>query len=237
MQASSIMTPSVITVAPDTPLGTVIELMLKHRIRGLPVIDGNTLVGIVTESDLLHRPETGAAAPQRSWLHLLRGEDAKTYVRSHGMTAGEVMTAPAATVEATAPVEEVAALLETRSLDQVSVLRDGRLAGIITRSDLLRALASRIAPPPLESDAEIAGQLHAELSRHPAWAPSMSELRIIVQNGVVHFWGYVRSDAQRAALHAAAERVAGVHHVKDHTAMWHEPDPIDNPNWPQPARP
>jgi osmotically-inducible protein OsmY len=65
----------------------------------------------------------------------------------------------------------------------------------------------------------------------------MAELRIIVQNGVVHFWGYVRSDAQRAALQVAAERVAGVHHVKDHTAMWHEPDPIDNPNWPQPARP
>jgi len=239
MQASDIMTHPVVTVRPDTPLEDVIRLMLAHRISGMPVVEHDALVGMVSEGDLLRRPETGTERRRRHWLHLFGGGEAEAaeYVRTHGMTAGEVMTTDVVSVSETTPVEELAAVLESRGIKRVPVLRDGRLVGIVSRADLLRSLGSRLGAAPRESDRAIRAALLAELSRNPSWAPRPAEVTVLVQDGVVHYWGYVRSDAQRQAMVVAAERVAGVRHVEDHMSDWVEPDPLYRPNWPSAGRP
>jgi CBS-domain-containing membrane protein len=239
MQASEIMTPDVVTVGPDTPLEDVVRLMLTHRISGLPVVEKGAVVGMVSEGDLLRRPETGTERRRRHWLHLFgtSESDAADYIRTHGMTAGEVMTTDVVSVAETTPLEDIATLLESRRIKRVPVVREGKLVGIVSRADLLRSLASRIAAPRRESDCEIRSALLAELKAHPSWAPLPAEISVLVQDGVVHYWGYVRSEAQRKAMIVAAERMAGVRHVEDHMLHWVDPDPLNRPNWPSHGRP
>jgi CBS domain-containing protein len=240
MQASEIMTPDVIVVRPDTPLADVVQLMLTHRISGLPVVENGVVVGIVSEGDLLRRPETGTERRQRHWLLQLFSSDegdAAEYVRTHGMTAGEVMTTDVVSIAETTPLEDIATLLESRGIKRVPVVREGKLKGIVSRADLLRSLASRIGAPRRQSDRDIRTALLAELKVHPSWAPPPSEISVFVQEGVVYYWGYVRSAAQRRALIVAAERIAGVRHVEDQMLQWVDPDPLRRPNWPSHGRP
>ncbi|MGH7156362.1 MAG: CBS domain-containing protein [Acetobacteraceae bacterium] len=233
MQASEIMTHDVVTVHPDTPLAEVVRLMLTHRISGLPVVEKATVVGIVSEGDLLRRPEIGTERRPRHWLQLFGSSDsdAAEYVRTHGVTAGEVMTADVVSVAETASLEDIATLLESRRIKRVPVVRQGELVGIVSRADLLRGLASRLGPGRRESDGEIRAALLAELKANPSWAPLPAEISILVQDGVVHYWGYVRSEAQRQAMVVAAERIAGVRQVADHMMQWKEPDPMNRPEW------
>jgi CBS domain-containing protein len=239
MQASEIMTPDVITVHPDAPLKDVVQLMLTHRISGLPVVENGVVVGMVSEGDLLHRPETGTERRRRHWLQIFgSGEgEAAEYIRTHGMTAGEVMTTDVVSIAETTPLEEVATLLESRGIKRVPVLREGKLQGIISRADLVRSLASRIGAPRQQSDSDIRAALLTELKAHPSWAPLPAEISVLVQDGMVHYWGYVRSAAQRKAMIVAAERIAGVRHVEDHMLQWVDPDPLYRPNWPSHGRP
>src|SRR5271163_2877140 len=132
MQASDIMTHPPVTARPDTPLEEVVRLMLAHRISGMPVVERDAVVGMISEGDLLRRPETGTERRRRHWLHLLGGGEAEAaeYVRTHGMTAGEVMTTDVVSATETTPVEELAAVLESRGIKRVPVLRDGKLVGI-----------------------------------------------------------------------------------------------------------
>ena len=239
MQASDIMSHEVIAVRRDTPLVDVVQLMLTHRISGLPVVDGNMVVGIISENDLLRRPELGTEDRRPHWLQLFSrsATEAAEYVRTHGLTAGEVMTADVVSVNDTTAVEEIARLLESRGIKRVPVLRDRRLVGIVSRADLLRNLGSRLRTEQPASDGEIRAAVLAELSRHPSWAPPPAEVSVYVQDGVVHCWGVVRSTAQRQAMIVAAERVAGVRQVEDHVQLWREPDPLFRPNWPSPGPP
>jgi CBS domain-containing protein len=233
MQASDIMTHEVITARRDTPLDHVVQLMLMHRISGLPVVVDNTVVGIISENDLLRRPEMGTEQRRTHWLKLFSrsATEAADYVRTHGLTAGEVMTTDVASVNETTPVEEIARTLDSRGIKRVPVLRNGRLVGIVSRADLLRSVGSRVRTELHAGDREIRTAVLTELSRHPSWAPRPAEVSVHVQNGVVHYWGTVRSTAQRQAMIVAAERLAGVHQ------LWREPDPLFRPNWPSPGRP
>jgi CBS domain-containing protein len=239
MQASDVMTQRVVTVEPDTALEEVVRMMLAYRISGLPVVEEGRVVGIVTEGDLLRRPETGTERRRRHWLELFEsGEtDAAEYVHSHGVTAGEVMTPRVMSVTETTPLEEIAELLESHGIKRVPVLRDGQLVGIVTRADMIRCLGCGLRDPARQSDALIRAGLLEELSRHATWAPLPAEVSVIVQDGVVHFWGRVRSPEQRKAMIVAAERVAGVRNVEDHMFEASDSDPLNRPNWPSPAPP
>jgi CBS domain-containing protein len=239
MQASDIMTHEVVSVRHDAPLEEVIQVMLTHRVSGLPVVDDGAVVGMLSENDLLRRPEMGTQRRRHHWLQLFSSGEAQAadYVRTHGLTAGEVMTSNVVSVNETTDVEEIAELLESRGIKRVPVLRSGKLVGIVSRADLLRSLGSRLRAKPQAGDREIRAAVLAELSRHPSWAPRPAQLSVSVQDGVVHYWGTVRSTAQRQAMIVAAERVAGVRHVEDHMLDWREPDPLFRPNWPSPGRP
>lgn len=238
MQAIDIMTPGVITATPDTAIGELIRLMLSHQVSAIPIVDGTTVVGIVSEGDLIRRAELGTGKRPSRWLELIasRAHLAADYVHTHGHTARQVMTTPVITVADTTPVDEIAALLESRHIKRVPVLRDGQLLGIVSRANLLRALACRIAQSVTSDDRRIRDALLAELRAQP-WGGSLLEGNVVVQDGVVHLWGYVDSKEERDARTVAAEGIPGVRAVEDHMAYWHTPDLLDRPNWPTPGPP
>lgn len=138
MRARDVMTTTVHTVGPDTPVTEVAQLLLKHRISGAPVVDAEgRVLGVVSEGDLMRRPESGTIARRAWWLSLVASNDelARDYVKTHGTKAGDVMSQPVITVEADADLAAVAALLEKRRIKRLPVLQDGQLVGIVTRSN------------------------------------------------------------------------------------------------------
>ena len=240
MQARDIMTPDVICVAPDTPLAEVVRTMLEHRISAVPVLEDGTLVGIISEGDLLRRVETHTDAPPSRWLELLHSGDVRAadYVKTHGRRAAEVMTRTVITVGENASVAQIARILAAHRFRRVPVMRGERLVGIVSRANLLQALASSIATParPVATDdRRIRDALLAEIARQSWAAPG--DASVTVSEGVVHLWGTVQSEARHQALVVTAENIPGVLGVEDHTQLPAVVDPIDRPNWPQPARP
>jgi CBS domain-containing protein len=236
--AVDIMTPDVITAAPDTPIAEVIRLMLSHHIGAIPILERDTLVGIVSDGDLIRRAELGTERRPSYWHVLMHSTAhlAAEYVHTHGRTAKEVMTAPVITVADSAPLVEIADLLEAKRIKSLPVMREGRVLGIVARGDLLRALAARISLPCAVDDERIRAAVLAELRAQP-WGGAPTEGNVVVQDGVVHLWGYVDSAAARQARVAAAESIPGARGVEDHMEIWTPPDPLDRPNWPTPLAP
>jgi CBS-domain-containing membrane protein len=149
---------------------------------------------------------------------------ARESAKTHGRTARDVMTADVVTIEETATLAEIARTLERHRIKRVPVVRDGRLVGIVTRGNLLQGLASlRSEPPASVDDAAIRERLIDELRSQP-WAHLLAE-DIVVENGVVHLYGTVRTDDEQRALRIAAENVPGVKRVEDHLTRW-TPAPI-----------
>ena len=227
MNASEIMTTPVVTIGPDSQVREIAALLLKHRISGVPVVEDGRLVGFVSEGDLLHRQEIGTERPARAeswWLRLLGGEATPAdYVKSHARRARDIMTPGAISVGPDTPVPKVAALLDKRRIKRVMVVSDGKLVGIVSRANLVQALATmspaseQVTPP---VDSAIRGRLVAELERQPWWRRVSSN--VVVSEGVVHLWGFVGSQDERAAARVAAENVPGVRAVEDHRLAYAE---------------
>jgi len=218
MVARDVMTRRVVTVAPETSVPEVARLLLEKRISAVPVVDGEgRIVGIVSEGDLMTRPESGTTRRRSWWLSLLSGEeDAATYVKTHGSRAADVMTRDVVTVAEDTPLGDVARILEERRIKRVPVVRRGKLVGIVSRADLLQGLASAKARPRKAggSDRVIREKLLKALGRE-SWAP-LGQINVTVSGGVVHLWGLADSAEQRRALRVAAESIAGVRAVEDH---------------------
>lgn len=225
MNAGDVMTREVVSVGRETPIRKAIALMLERHVSGLPVVDeGGKLVGIMTEGDLLRRSETGTARHRRHWLDMLLGPSrmAGEYVRTHGRRVGEVMTHEVVSVAEDTPLEEVVRLMEHHRIKRVPVLYRDSLLGLVSRADLLRALADAIDREEVVpgGDAEIRERILAELAK-TEWAPREG-LTIEVKDGVVQLDGVVFDEKERAALRVAAENAPGVKDVKDHL-VWVEP--------------
>ncbi len=194
------------------------KLLSERGISGVPVVDNDRLVGIVSEGDLLHRFETGTErrTPRRRWRWFDRPPDeARDYVKSHGRTVREVMIREVISVGEEAGLSEVATLMETKRIKRVPVLRDGQLVGIISRANLVRALAAIDREPGTgvaADDRDTRAKLLTELNGRE-WARVWPE-EIVVQDGVVQLWvSNTRSAAEREALRVAAENVSGVRRV------------------------
>jgi CBS domain-containing protein len=145
MQAADVMTPKVLSVSPDASILEAMQLMLLNGVSGLPVIDQcGSLVGIVTEGDFLRRVETGTEKERPKWLEIFMGPGrlADEYVHTHGRRVAEVMTPDPFTIAEDTPLEDVVDSMERRRIKRVPVVREGRLVGIVSRADLLHALAS-----------------------------------------------------------------------------------------------
>jgi CBS domain-containing protein len=221
MLARDIMTTPVVSVAPGTPVTEIAALLLKRRISGVPVLDKGRLVGLVSESDLLRRHEIGTDRVKRSgswWLRMFSANQTPAeYVKAHGRFARDVMTREVETITPDTRVPEIATLLESRCIKRVPVMHEKQLVGIVSRANLVQALAGirpaaiRVTPP---ADQAIRGRLQAELERQSWWRETASN--VIVTDGVVHFFGVVDTDDQQAAARVAAENIPGVRGVEDH---------------------
>lgn len=225
MKARDVMTQPVISVDADAPINLAIRLLLQKKISGLPVVDATgNLVGVVTEGDFLRRAETGTQHTQPRWLEFLMGPGllADQYVKAHGRKVGEVMTRDVKTVDEATQLEDIVALMERNNIKRVPVLRGKKLVGIVTRANLLRALASYLHPgaPASTSDTAIRETVLGGL-KSEKWAP-VATVDAIVRGGVVTLTGFVLDERQRAALKVLAENVPGVKQVRDHM-VWVEP--------------
>jgi len=218
LTAADVMTTTVVTVSPGTPVPEVARLFHERGISGVPVEEADgKVVGIVSEGDLIGH--AGAIGEQRRswWLRLLTGEDAmaRDYAKTHGRTVRDVMTHRVITVPETASLADIARLMERHGIKRVAVVREGRLVGIVSRSNLLQALAATDVSKDVNADDRaIRERLTAELKAQP-WA-SMLTRNIVVEKGAVHLFGFVRSDEERRALRIAAENVPGATKVEDH---------------------
>lgn len=222
MRAIDIMTSDVITMDPEMTVKEAAELLVNRRISGAPVVDSaQRLVGMLSEGDLVRRPEIGTEPRRRSWwLDLLSssGELAEKYIKVHGHKVKDVMTDRVISVSEATPLGEVAAILEARHIKRVPVLRDGKLVGIVSRANLVQALASTREEPAAKSemkDQQIRARLLAELKTQ-TWAPAAPG-NIVVQDGVVHLWGFVWAPEESQAMRVVAESIPGVKGVEDHT--------------------
>lgn len=219
------MTWPVISIEPDAPVQTAIVRMLKHRISALPVVEADGgLVGIVSEGDLLRRAEIGTERRRSHWLEFLLGPGrlADEYTHTHGRKVREVMTTDPEVVDEATPLGEIVALMERRRIKRVPVVRDGKLVGIVSRANLIQALAS-LVPAASESaadDAAVRQKLLAEMDQQP-WAPK-GLINVIVKDGIVSLWGSITDEREREALHVLAENTPGVKDVRDHL-VWVEP--------------
>ena len=219
MLVRELMTAGVATVSPDTPVGTIVHLLADRGISGVPVVDeGGALLGIVTEGDLLHRLAL-ADEPRHGWFRALFDDQdraAERYARAFGATARDVMTAELLTVAEDATAGRAARLLEEHNVRRLPVLRDGRLVGVVSRSDLLRALLTSASGEPAATTTDEAIRAAIALRmRQEAWAGA-PHLSFEVKGGVVEFHGTHHSDAARRAVSGLAGNVPGVVRVVDH---------------------
>jgi CBS domain-containing protein len=221
MKAKDVMTLNVVSTQPQATVMQAIRIMLQKKISGLPVVDeSGHLVGILTEGDLLRRTETDTRQHRPRWLEFLLGPGrlATEYVQTHGRKVQEIMTRDPVTVTEDTSLDDVVKTMEKRRIKRVPVMRGDQIVGLISRANLLHALASvsRHVGPTSVSDAEIRSKLLAELQKEN-WAP-VGALDVIVHDGIVELWGTITDERQREALVVATENTPGVKAVRDHLA-------------------
>jgi len=212
MKAADVMVSNVITVGPNARVEDVAKILLDNRISAVPVVsEMDELVGIVSEGDLIHRAEAGTERRRSWWLEYFCSKQtlAAEYVKSHSHKAVDVMTRRVITARPDTPLGEIANLLEKNHIKRVPITQGGRLVGIVSRANLLQALASQATkevPAASPRDSEIRKKVIARLEAEP-WRPSM--LNVTVRDGTVDLWGMVTSEQEKQAARVAAE-VAGV---------------------------
>jgi CBS domain-containing protein len=225
MKVRDVMTRKVLSIEPNASVLQAVRSMLQNRISGLPVITSDgILVGIVTEGDFLRRAETETERKRPQWLEFFAspGRMADDYVRTHTRKIADVMTPDPYTVTEDTPLEDVVQLMEKHRIKRLPVVRDKLLVGIISRANLLHALASMAptAPAPTVADSTIRERLLAELEQQK-WAP-VNFINVVVRDGVVELWGMITDERERQALIVAAQNIPGVKDVRDQLS-WVEP--------------
>jgi CBS domain-containing protein len=219
MIVADVMTRNVISVSPDDTVETAAKIMLDRCISGLLVVDAaGGLAGVVTEGDLLRRDEIGTEVDHPWWLRLLisPSRQAADFVRAHGRHVKDVMIADVVTVADDVGLDEVVALMEKNRVKRLPVTKEGRVVGIVSRADLLRALIGRAreAAPTAGDDRSIRTTIMDSLHAKP-WAPRTS-LNVSVNNGIADIWGSITNENERAAIRVAVENTPGVTAVHDH---------------------
>ncbi len=221
MIVSDVMTRKVLSVTPDESVEQAANLMLKHGLSGLFVVDTKgTLAGVVTEGDLLRRDEIGTQRHRPWWLRMLvsPGQQALDFTRANGKRVSDVMTPEVICVASDTSLEDVVETMEKHRIKRVAVTENGHMVGVVARSDLLRALLSRErekTPPATQSDDRTIRSAILAALEDQSWAP-MTTLNVTVASGTVDVWGTITNPDERRAICVIAENVAGVKEVHDH---------------------
>ncbi|MFC0219656.1 CBS domain-containing protein [Pseudochelatococcus lubricantis] len=220
MKAADIMTRDVLTVKPEDRIADVVALMLEKKVSGLPVVDAeNHLVGVVTEGDFLRRSELDTRRERTRWLEFILGpaKAAADYVEANARRVKDVMTPDPVTVTQYTPLADIVSLFEKHKIKRVPVTANGKLVGIVSRVDLLRALSKQLSRTELASDQTIRDQITAAIAREP-WAPPYIPTPD-VEDGVVTLRGTIFDATVREALKVLIESVPGVREVRDELVL------------------
>jgi CBS domain-containing protein len=218
MRAHQIMTRPVITVTPDTTIVEAANIMLRKHVSGLPVVDAaGKLVGIISEGDFIRRSEIGTQRRRGRFLRFIlgSGKEAGDFVHEHGRKVAEIMTPEPLTITEDTALEEIVELMEKNKVKRLPVIRDNKVVGIVSRANLLQAVASlaRQVADPTADDDHIRNRIIDALEKND-WCPF--GLSVIVRDGIVYLSGVITDERSRQAAIVAAENVSGVVKVHDH---------------------
>ena len=223
MFAADVMTHDVVTVHAETTVKEIAEILLAKGISGVPVVDAaGALVGIVSEGDLIHRIESDTERRRSWWLELFADREklAQEFIKSHARKAGDVMTRRVVTVKPDTPLGEVSMLLEQHRIKRVPVVDGGKIVGIVSRGNLLKALVRGREGMPRQmssTDKSLHDSILTELQSN-AWSDT-SQINIHVNDGNVELWGIVKSEAEKNAIRVAAEVTPGVRAVSNYLVV------------------
>jgi CBS-domain-containing membrane protein len=219
MNAADVMVSNVVSVAPDASVQDVAAILIQNHISAVPVVGpGGNVLGIVSEGDLIHRAEAGTEVSRSWWLDILTSDEmrAAEFAKSHAHKVADVMTRNVVTAGPETPLNEIAALLEKHGIKRLPIVKNGKLVGIVSRKNLLQALASMktaqvpaAAPSDTDLRAKIMTQLDAQKWARPAF------LNVLVKDGTVELYGMVTNQAEKKAVRVLAEATPGVRAVTD----------------------
>lgn len=224
MKARDVMASHVITVGPELDLKAVANTLVANGISAVPVvtIDGS-VVGIVSEGDLMRRAVSGVERKRSRWLETfsLAEQLMAEFVKAHGRKAKDVMTRQVISVSPDTPLQEIADLFEKHGIKRVPVIENGRLVGIVSRANLVQALATRglALVDVAEADEALRKVILSNLRKVP-WTTALTMVDVIVDHGVVNLWGVVRNEEEKNAIRVAAEGTPGVQAVNDHLRVY-----------------
>ncbi|HZG36328.1 MAG TPA: CBS domain-containing protein [Gaiellaceae bacterium] len=199
MKVQDVMTTQVATVAPHTQLKDVAALLAGRRISGVPVVEDGHVVGVVSEADVLAK-EAAERHRRTSLLDWLLDVE-PLLDKLSARTAGEAMTAPAIVVAPRRPLHEAAGVMLEHGVNRLPVVDAGKLVGIVTRADLVRAF--------VRTDVEIAKEIHREVLSRTLWLDP-GDVDVVVEGGDVRLRGTVPSENDAELLPRLVRRVPGV---------------------------
>jgi CBS domain-containing protein len=222
MKAQDIMTKAVVTVRPDTSIRDIASLMVEKHISGIPVVnEDGKMVGIVSQSDLLHRTEVGTERKHKWWFRIIADSQdmAREYAKAHGLRASDVMARYVISVRPDAELSDVADILDNNKIKRVPVVDGDKLVGLITRGDLVRALSlshlAKSATPKKVENAALHKTLQQRIRAQPWLGADQDHINLTVSDGTVEIWGYIESVDQHKALRVLVEETEGVGKVID----------------------
>jgi CBS domain-containing protein len=202
MKVKDVMTTDVLTVRADASLKDAAALMAARGISGVPVVDaGGQVVGVLSEGDILFK-ETGPAEKASFLARWLPPQDPQLEAKLAARTAGEAMSAPATTIAPNRPLAEAAKTMIDQGIKRLPVVDvDGKLVGIVTRADLVRAF--------VRSDEEIAREIRVDVLQRSLWIDD-SGITVVVDRGEVRLSGQVETKTEAELIPGFVQRVPGV---------------------------
>lgn len=213
MQAQDIMTKKVISAAADTTVEQITALMMESHISAVPILDsGGSVIGIVSEGDLMRRVEGARKTNKSWWLSLFSGSDdtARDFIAMRSRRTKDIMTHKVLVVTPTTPVAEIALMLEKNQIKRVPVVENNRLVGIVSRANLLQALS---ATPIASLGSQTSDRRKRDIVLVAlAEVPGLKnrQLNVIVKGSKVDVWGFVGSKAEEQAARVAIDNIDGV---------------------------
>jgi CBS domain-containing protein len=224
MRAKDIMTTQVLTVGSGATVSEAALLLADKGITSAPVVDRGEVVGIVSEGDLLHLRDEETDGPKRrsSWYRLIDDPKAAAIfdAKAHSMHVRDVMTRNIIAVSELASLAEVADTLVGNNVKQLLVMREKKLLGVVSRTDIVRTLAAKpesALEPASSDDDELRIKVVETLENMPGTSPWLTT--VIVSNGVVDLYGTVEDEAVRDPSRLAIEQTPHVVDVRDHRSV------------------